>query len=190
MFVYWSRPSISWSNTTFWGSSTTLDGLLINQLNRLFLSDYTIMSHTYFRDRSKCQLDYILGCFYFWARSFIETRFASAHAVYQVQTFTFDTVISDDWEIMVVNSKFFWQEDSLNNGLQYTFVLKAVAMWYDSYGIYTIYFSKKHRILKNNNFSTFLFPGLRRSRLWTTRNDSCHVLKLYNVLFKSPTKLS
>ena len=36
---YWCRPSVFWSN---WRSNTALDGLLINQSNRLFISGYTI----------------------------------------------------------------------------------------------------------------------------------------------------
>ena len=42
LFVYWCRPSIFRSNTPFWRSNTALDGPLINQSNRLFLSGYTI----------------------------------------------------------------------------------------------------------------------------------------------------
>ena len=45
LFVYWCRPSIFRSNTPFWRSSKALDGPLINQSNRLFLSGYTIMRH-------------------------------------------------------------------------------------------------------------------------------------------------
>ena len=41
-FVYWCRPSIFLSNTPFWRSNTALDGPLINQSNRLFLSGYKI----------------------------------------------------------------------------------------------------------------------------------------------------
>ena len=46
LFVDWSRPSISRSNTLLWRSNTALDGPLINQSYRLFLSGYTIMYRT------------------------------------------------------------------------------------------------------------------------------------------------
>ena len=41
-FVYWCRTPIFRSNGPFWRSNTALDGPLINQSNRLFLSGYTI----------------------------------------------------------------------------------------------------------------------------------------------------
>ena len=49
LFVYWCRPSIFGSNTPSWRSNTALDGPLINQSNRLFLSGYTIMIYIVWR---------------------------------------------------------------------------------------------------------------------------------------------
>ena len=44
LFVYWYRPSIFRSSMPFWRSNMALDGPLINQSNRLFLSGYTVIA--------------------------------------------------------------------------------------------------------------------------------------------------
>ena len=48
LFVFRCRPSIFRSNTPFWRSNTALDGPLINQSNRLFLSGYAIMNDMWY----------------------------------------------------------------------------------------------------------------------------------------------
>ena len=57
LFVYWCRPLIFRSNTPFWQSGTALDGPLINQSNRLFLSGYTIKLYT--KTGSQIGIDFV-----------------------------------------------------------------------------------------------------------------------------------
>ena len=77
LFVYWCRPSIFRSNNPFWRSNTALDGLLINQSNRLFLSGYTISILVYLcRSLLEQQIKLVLMFIrnFVWSRAFNTLR--------------------------------------------------------------------------------------------------------------------